>query len=89
VIELFQDVKNILSRNSFTKDTTIVFKNFYAGKYYVRVIYDDNHNGKWDTGNVKEKRQPENIWIDPQQLTLRPNWEDEEKLNIPQETLEP
>jgi uncharacterized protein (DUF2141 family) len=89
VIELFQDIKNILSRNSFSKDTTIQFKNYYAGKYYVRIIYDDNRNGKWDTGNVKEKRQPENIWIDPQQLTLRPNWEDEEKLNIPQETLEP
>jgi len=55
------------------------------GKYYFRVIYDENKNGRWDSGNVKLKKYPENIWIDPTQITLRPNWDSEEKLDIPKE----
>jgi len=89
IVELYQDPKNVLNRTSVTKSGPIVYKNYYTGKYTIRVIYDENRNGKWDSGNVKQKRYPENIWIDPQQITLRPNWEDEEKLDIPREAVNP
>lgn len=85
VVEFYSDPKNVLQRNVITKNTTIEYKNFFNGKYSIRVVYDDNKNGRWDTGNVKKKLYPENIWIDPAQITLRPNWDDEEKLDIPRE----
>lgn len=45
------------------------------GKYYVRVIYDDNDNGVWDTGNYLQKIQPEEVIYMPELLDVRKNWE--------------
>jgi hypothetical protein len=85
IVELYADPKNILSKTEITKNTTLSYKNYVTSKYSIRVIYDDNKNGKWDSGNVKKGEYPENIWIDPVQITLRPNWDDDEKLDIPRE----
>lgn len=48
------------------------------GDYYVRMYLDNNKNGKWDTGNVFEKRQPEEVFYYSKKLTLMKNWEFEE-----------
>ena len=34
--------------------------------YYARLFIDENGNGKWDSGNYKEKRQSEKIYYYPQ-----------------------
>jgi len=88
VVQIYQDRANILSSQSVTKSTSLVYHNYLMGKYRIRVIYDENRNGKWDTGNVKQKRYPENIWVDPQEINLRPNWDAEEKLDIPKEQVQ-
>jgi len=89
LVEVYQDADHIIQTDKITKNTSIVYRNFLTGKYSFKVVYDDNHNGKWDSGNVKEKRYPENIWVDPVQITLRPNWDAEEKLDIPKEQILP
>ncbi|MFV0391514.1 MAG: Ig-like domain-containing protein [Paludibacteraceae bacterium] len=48
------------------------------GDYYVRMFLDKNGNGKWDTGSVLEKRQPEEVFYYSKKLTLIKNWEFEE-----------
>ena len=48
------------------------------GEYYVRMYLDRNGNGKWDTGSVLEKRQPEEVFYYSKKLTLIKNWEFEE-----------
>ena len=85
VIELLDDQKNAVRRDPILKSGNVVYKNYPVGKYYVRIIYDDNKNGKWDSGNVKKRIQPENIWVYPKQITLRSNWEAEEPIDIPKE----
>ncbi|GGH10076.1 hypothetical protein GCM10007352_15730 [Mucilaginibacter phyllosphaerae] len=89
VVELLDDQKNVLRSDRVIKNTSIVYKNFLTGKYKVRVIYDANKNGRWDSGNVRQRRQPENIWISDKILTLRPNWEAEEAIEIPKEPVNP
>lgn len=49
----------------------------------LRVIYDDNKNGIWDTGNVKAGYQPEKVWYLKALMDLKPNWEREDPLVIP------
>lgn len=85
VIELMDNQKNVVHRDPITKSGNVVYKNYPVGKYYVRVIYDDNKNGKWDSGNVKKRVQPENVWIYLKEITLRSNWEAEEPIDIPKE----
>ena len=89
VVELLDQNKQVLRRDAIRKNTNLVYKNYLTGKYSVRVAYDDNNNGKWDSGNVKQRLQPENIWVDPEIITLRPNWEQETLISIPREPTTP
>ena len=89
LVEVYQNPDHIIQTDIITKNTSIIYRNFLTGKYSFKVVYDDNHNGKWDSGDVKLKRYPENIWVDPIQITLRPNWDAEEKLDIPKEQVLP
>jgi len=89
VVELLNDRKQVLRSDIIRKTGKIVYKDYVTGKYNVRVIYDDNKNGKWDSGNIKLKQQPENIWVDPDIITLRPNWEQDTPVPIPKEPSTP
>jgi len=85
VVELLNEKKEVIHHDPITKTGLVVYKNYPVGKYNVRVIYDGNKNGKWDSGNVKQRRQPENIWLYPKDITLRSNWEAEEPVTVPKE----
>jgi len=89
VVELLSEDKKLIQSNPITKNTSLVYKGILAAKYYIRIIYDENKNGKWDSGNVRLKRQPENIWLNEKLITLRPNWEAEEPVTIPKERITP
>jgi hypothetical protein len=89
VVELLGEDKKLIQSDPITKNTSLVYKGILAAKYYIRIIYDENKNGKWDSGNVKLKRQPENIWLNEKLITLRPNWEAEEPVTIPKERITP
>lgn len=45
------------------------------GAYKLRLIYDQNGDGKWTTGNYAEKRKPETILYYPGAVTIRSNWD--------------
>lgn len=50
----------------------VLFKNLRQGSYRVRLIYDTNNNGKWDTGKYADKRQPEKVVYFPQSIDIKP-----------------
>jgi hypothetical protein len=85
IVELLNSQQSVIRKTIIHENSSIVYKNFITSKYYVRVIYDDNNNGKWDSGNVKRKVQPEHIWADKEVITLRPNWEQNTPIIIPKE----
>ena len=56
-------------------------------KYYMRLIVDRNGNGKWDTGNVVERRQPERAEIyandeGEDTFATKANWEVEFSIDM-------
>lgn len=89
VIELLDEQKNVVRTDVVTGNTSVIYRNFLTQKYKVRVVYDANKNGRWDSGNVKRRTQPENIWLYDKEITLRPNWEAEEPIDIPKEPVTP
>jgi hypothetical protein len=45
------------------------------------VIDDKNNNGRWDTGDLKESIQPEQVYLFSTPSKVRANWEIEVELN--------
>ena len=85
IVQLMNDEKVVLRSTPIHESTSLIYKNFITAKYRIKVIYDTNGNGKWDSGNVKKRIQPENIWVSREILTLRPNWEQQTTITIPKE----
>ena len=52
-----------------------VFKDLNPGIYKIRVIYDTNNNGYWDSGNFLKKKQPELVKYFPDEINLKANWD--------------
>ena len=52
------------------------------GKYSARLVEDTNGNGKWDTGNYKEKKQPEKVYYYTQILELKANFDLTQDWNV-------
>lgn len=52
------------------------------GKYYVRLFFDHNGNGVWDTGLYSERRQAEEVFYYPQALDLKAQWDVEQDWSL-------
>jgi hypothetical protein len=89
IVELLNEQSSVLRSDAIRKNTTLNYRNYPSAKYRVRVVYDDNGNGKWDSGDVKRKIQPENIWVDETIITLRPNFDQDTPIAVPREPIIP
>ena len=82
VVELIQNEKALYSMIKPASAQSVVFTELEPGQYAVRCIRDSNKNGKWDTGNVAEKSQAEQVLRYTLTQKLRANWEVEETLKL-------
>ena len=51
-------------------------------EYSFKFIHDLNRNGKWDTGDYLEKRQPEPVELLPTTIDVRSNWDHDVSLRL-------
>ncbi len=59
-------------------------KIYRPGEYELRVLFDRNNNGLWDTGDFKKKRQPEIVVTLSKKLVVKANWDNELDVPLPQ-----
>jgi len=55
----------------------MVFTELIPGKYQIRLIFDDNNDGEWTTGSLKEKRLPERVIYNRELIDIKSRWEKE------------
>jgi hypothetical protein len=67
---------------SSSNAATIDFTNVPPGAYVAKIIFDDNENKKWDTGNYLQNKQPEKVFISSKQIKALPDWEVEEEILV-------
>lgn len=83
IIVQLTDEKGVVKAEKYsTAETSVRFEYLNPGKFLLRVIYDRNENGVWDTGNYLEKRPPEEIIYFPEALDVRPNWDINQPFNL-------
>jgi hypothetical protein len=70
-------------RNSYPL-VSMEWSNKYVipGEYDIRILFDDNNNGKWDPGNYSQKLQPEKAITLSQKLGVRANWDNERDIKL-------
>ncbi len=57
-------------------------KLFPPGDYEIRILYDNNNNGKWDAGSYSKKLQPEKVISLPKKFSVKENWDNESDINL-------
>ena len=83
IIVQLTDVKEKLYREIYVSEAkTLDFNTLEPGNYLVRIIFDSNGNGKWDTGNYLKKIQPEKVIYYPSVIEMRANWEKIETFTV-------
>ncbi len=73
---------NAVSYRQVLKNPRYTIKLFTPGEYEIRLLFDTNNNGKWDTGNYWKKLQPERVVTRKQRMQIRANWDNELKLDL-------
>lgn len=53
------------------KGNQATFHYVKPGNYYLRLIVDENDNGKWDTGDYATQRQPEAVYYYPKAIECK------------------
>lgn len=75
IVELADNKEKTIAYAYSEKETVINFNALEPGKYSLRLIYDDNKDGEWTSGNFLEKRQSEEVIYFPKELDIRANWD--------------
>ena len=79
---LFVQNEQVKYTHVFTsRDVNI--KLFVPGEYELRILFDENRNGKWDPGEFFGKhRQPEKVQPVTRKLNVKPNWDNEVDIRL-------
>lgn len=81
LIQLLNAKGNIVREEKLLKQQ--LFELLNPGDYIVKIIFDYNNNGQWDTGNYLKKIQPEPVLYFDEQITVRANWFIDQTWNLP------
>ena len=83
ILEQLTDEKGKLYREIYLSEATAIdFNTLEPGNYLIRIIFDSNANGRWDTGNYLKKIQPERVIYYPGVIEMRANWEKIETFTV-------
>jgi hypothetical protein len=75
IVELVDDKGDIESTVYEIEKSTVNFRLITPGSYFIRLVYDKNANGKWDTGNFLKGLKPELVLYEAQPVEIRANWD--------------
>ena len=75
VIAYLVDRSDNVVKKVDTEDGHALFSYIKPGSYYVRILVDENRNGRWDTGNYDEDLQPESVFYYPKEIECKEKWD--------------
>ncbi len=75
IVHLLNKNNNVSREFLINKDQEIIMDFLHPGEYTIRIIYDKNNNGEWDTGNYFMNMQPERVITNGKAFMLKTNFE--------------
>ena len=74
LIELIDEKFKVVKQTYLEANAPVFFEHINPGKYFIRLIVDQNKNKVWDPGNFLDKLAPEKVVYYPSIIELRANW---------------
>jgi 5-hydroxyisourate hydrolase-like protein (transthyretin family) len=75
IFQLVNESDQVVFYKYVSRETLVKIPFVNPGKYRVRVINDENKNGRWDGGDVIKRQQPEEVFYYPTPINIKANWE--------------
>ena len=66
---------NSIVNETVTKENRVEMKYLKTGEYYLKLIVDDDEDGKYTTGLYEDNRQPEAVYFYNQKLEIKEKWD--------------
>jgi uncharacterized protein (DUF2141 family) len=82
IVQLVDNKFKVVAEDYLTELRNVQFDFLNPGNYYVRLVFDENRNRRWDTGSYLEKRQPEEMIYYPGKIEIRANWDWNENFTL-------
>ena len=83
IVELTDEKGKVLETRKNQQAGTVSFRHLKPAKYKIRVVVDQNRNGRWDAGDFASQRLSEPVIHFKKTLDIRANWDFDEKMDIP------
>lgn len=74
-LQILNEKYEIVQTQPANKLNRFEFKNLEPGMYVIRILIDENNDGIWNGPDPDLVRLPEKVFIYPNQLDVRANWE--------------
>jgi hypothetical protein len=74
IVQLLTEKEDVVKEKFISQNNIVTFDFLQPKKYMLKVIYDNNDNRKWDTGNYLKKIQPEKVLYYKGDINVRSNW---------------
>jgi uncharacterized protein (DUF2141 family) len=84
IVQLIDENEKVEKSVILTETNRHIFEYVKPGTYFVKVIYDDNENGVWDSGDYLLQKQPEIVKYSRESFELRANWDVVQPISLPE-----
>ena len=75
IIELVNPTGEVKYTKYTVSSSAVDFNFIDSGKYFIRIIFDENKNKKYDSGNFLERIKPEKVIYYPDEIDVRAGWD--------------
>lgn len=82
IVMLLDEKEKIFKQEIINTSKNLEFPNMSPAKFTVKVIYDENNDGKWTSGNYLMKKQPEKVFKSKAEIVTRANWDVEVEITV-------
>ncbi len=75
LLQVLNREEKVIRKGDVPQNGKLGFRHLKPGKYFIRIVEDENDNKKWDTGDFREGIQPEKVFYYPETIQVRANWD--------------
>ena len=75
-VQFVDDKSEVVYSKYIIEKGNVDFTNLKPGKYYLRVLFDENNNGVYDSGNYLRGEQPERVSYAEKPIEVRASFDE-------------